>query len=78
MEFSLPGLLGAAVGSAVGVIDFSVIAMLVRRGAERRQLADPARAFAPKQVELVLKVLFVVNLCVFAGLGYWFGSTIGG
>lgn len=72
MQFSLPGLLGAAVGSAVGVIDFAVIAMLVRRAMERWPTVSPAR------FELVLKVLFVVNLCIFAGLGYWFGSTIGG
>ena len=78
MELSLPGLIGAVFGLGVGVIDYGLIAMLIRRAVERKGTAAPLIRVGPTALDRVMKVVFVVNALVFAGLGYWFGSTVGG
>ena len=74
---SLPGVIGAAMGLGIGILDFGMIASLIRRALEARRKANPEAASAGTG-EGILRVLFVINALVFAGLGYWFGSTIGG
>ena len=79
MELSLPGLIGAAVGVMVGLIDYGLVAMLIRRAMEKRSASGaPASGAGPISLDVLLKVVFVVNCLVFAGLGYWFGASIGG
>ncbi|WP_026783455.1 hypothetical protein [Pleomorphomonas koreensis] len=73
MELSLAGVIGAAVGIGVGLIDYGLIASLIRRALERRPgLLDPRRA------DLLMKVLFVANAVAFAILGWWLGVTVAG
>lgn len=73
MELSLAGVVGAAVGIGVGLVDFGVIASVVRRALERRPgWVEPRRA------DLLMKVLFVANAAVFAALGWWFGVSVAG
>ena len=77
MELSLAGLIGALFGLVIGVIDFGFVAMLLRRAYEKR--AGSAGVFrSAATLETVLKLAFVVNALVFAGLGYWFGATMAG
>ena len=65
MDLSLAGVVGAAVGIGVGLVDYGLIASIVRRALERRPgLIEPRRA------DLLMKVLFVVNAIVFAALGW--------
>ena len=72
MDLSLAGVVGAAVGIGVGLVDYGLIASIVRRALERRPgLIEPRRA------DLLMKVLFVVNAIVFAALGWWLGVTAG-
>ena len=78
MELSLPGLVGAVVGVGVGLIDYGLVASLVRRAAERSGRAAGTVRRTGAGMDLLMKVLFVVNGLVFAGLGYWFGATVGG
>ena len=73
MELSLAGLVGALFGLVIGVIDFGFVAMILRRASERR-----IDAGGQGLSEAVLKVAFVVNALVFAGLGYWFGVAMAG
>ena len=77
MDVSLPGIIGACVGVVVGLIDYGLVAMLLRRAAEKKQ-SGPIRRATPGGLDLLLKVVFVVNALVFGGLGYWFGTAIGG
>ncbi|WP_333826059.1 hypothetical protein [Pinisolibacter sp.] len=77
MELSLAGLIGALVGLMIGVIDFGFVAMLLRRAFEKGTGSTGVIRRA-ETLETVLKVAFVVNALVFAGLGYWFGATMGG
>lgn len=79
MELSLPGLIGAVIGLVVGVIDYGLIAMLIRRAVDKMSGGStPVARPSPERVDLILKGVFVVNCLVFAGLGYWLGATIGG
>lgn len=73
MELSLAGVIGAAVGIGVGLIDYGVIASLIRKALERR----PGR-INPRQADVLMKVLFVANAVAFAVLGWWLGVTVAG
>lgn len=78
MELSLPGLIGAGIGLVVGLIDYGLIAMLIRRAVEKANGGPVVERSQAARLDRIMKVVFVVNALVFAGLGYWFGSTIGG
>jgi hypothetical protein len=72
-DLPLAGVIGAVVGVGVGILDYGIIASLIRRLiARQRETVDPAR------VELVMKGLFVVNALVFAALGWWVGVSVAG
>jgi len=73
MELSLAGLIGALFGLVIGVIDFGIVAMMLRRAYEKR-----IGSAGGISLETILKLAFVVNALVFAGLGYWFGATMAG
>ena len=73
MELSLAGVVGAAVGIGVGLVDYGVIASLVRRALER----SPGR-LSPRQADLLMKVLFVANAILFGFLGWKLGVTVAG
>ncbi len=78
MGISLPGIIGAAIGVGIGILDFGMIAALVRRAIAARKAKDPAAPTRGRVGEGVMKILFALNALLFAALGYWFGSTIGG
>ena len=77
MELSLAGLIGALFGLVIGVIDFGLVAMVLRRAWDKRAGSSGVIRRA-ETLETVLKVAFVVNALVFAGLGYWFGVAMAG
>ncbi len=70
-DLPLAGVLGAAVGVAVGLIDYAVVAGLVRRA-----IARSGAPLDPKRTDLLMKALFVVNAVVFAALGWWVGVSV--
>ena len=73
MDLPLSGVIGAAVGVAVGLLDYGIIASLIRRTiARQKEQPDPAR------VDLVMKGVFVANAVVFAALGWWVGVSVSG
>jgi hypothetical protein len=78
MELSLPGMIGAGVGLVVGLFDYGLIAMLIRRAAEKANGGAVVERSQVRKLDLIMKLVFVVNCLVFAGLGYWFGATVGG
>ena len=78
MILSLPGVIGAGVGVFIGVLDFGMIASLLERAARKGQAPGTANGSARPLGQTVMRVLFVVNALVFAGLGYWFGFSLGG
>lgn len=72
-DLPLAGVLGAAFGVAVGLIDYAVVAGLVRRA-----IAKGGLKLDPGQADLLMKALFVVNAVVFAALGWWAGVSVVG
>jgi|JI81BgreenRNA_FD_contig_41_111121_length_430_multi_2_in_0_out_0_1 hypothetical protein len=78
MELAPAGLVGAIVGLGVGLIDYAVIAVLIRKTISKIAERDPKSMPSQKTIDAVMKGVFVVTVLVFAGLGYWFGATIGG
>jgi len=73
MDLSLAGVVGAAVGVGVGLIDYGVIGSMIRRALERRP-----GWIGPRRADLLMKVLFVANAAVFAALGWWLGVSVAG
>jgi hypothetical protein len=63
MELPLPGIIGAAVGIGIGLVDYGLVASLVRRAAGRR-----IGLLSPRATEALMRVLFVVNACRRIGL----------
>jgi len=72
-DLPLACVIGAVVGVGIGLIDYGVIAAVIRRALERRP--DLVTA---ERMNLLMKVLFVVNALVFAGLGWWLGVSVAG
>ncbi len=73
MDLSLAGVIGAAVGIGIGLVDYGVIASVIRRALERRP-----GWIEPRRADLLMKALFVANAIVFAALGWWLGVTVAG
>ena len=80
MEFSLPGLIGAFVGTVLGVINYGVlIAVMERRlrTLDKSQTRDE-RAEFERKLSLMRRIVLGTDIVLFAGVGYWFGKIIGG
>ena len=71
IDLPLSGVIGAAVGVVVGLIDYGIVASLVRRLVERK-----GWPVDPKRMDRVMKGLFVGNALVFAALGWWLGVSV--
>ena len=80
MEFSLAGLLGAFVGTVLGVINFAVIVGFVesRLRALDKSLRDAEREEFERKISVMRRTILGIDIFVFAGIGYLFGKTIGG
>jgi hypothetical protein len=79
MEFSLPGLIGAFVGTVLGVINYGVpIAVMERRlrTLDNSRTRDEREEFEHK-LSLMRRIVLGTYIVLFAGIGYWFGKTIG-
>ena len=80
MEVSLPGLIGAGVGLAIGWVDFKVVAGLVERklrDTDRSSTSEEKAAF-DRKVDKFRVAFFVATVCFFPVVGYILGRTIAG
>jgi hypothetical protein len=73
MELPLAGVIGAVVGVGVGLVDYGVFAAVIRRAI----LRSPGR-LDPRQADLLMKGVFVVNVVAFAVLGWSLGVSVAG
>jgi hypothetical protein len=73
MELSLAGVLGAMVGSAVGAINSVAIIAYANGWMRRHQVAQTEDSAA-----VVRRGILGANVLLCAGIGYWFGTTLGG
>jgi hypothetical protein len=80
VEYSLPGLLGAAVGIVLGLINYGVIVGFVQkrlRALDKSQTAEE-RADFERKLSIMRRTILAVDILVFGAVGYWFGATLGG
>jgi hypothetical protein len=80
MELSLAGLLGAFVGTVLGVINYAVIVGFVEsrlRALDKSETAAEREEFERK-ISLMRRIILGLDIFVFAGVGYVVGKTIGG
>ena len=80
MELSLAGLLGAFVGTVLGVINYAVIVGFVER---RLRALDASQTAAEREeferkISVLRRTVLGIDIVVFAAVGYWFGKTVGG
>jgi hypothetical protein len=80
MELSLAGLLGALVGTVLGVINYAVIVGFVESRLRALDKSQPGaeREEFERKISLMRRIILGIDIFVFAGIGYWFGKTIGG
>ena len=73
-------LLGALVGAAIGWVDYRIVSgLLVRKLRETNRSATPAEhQDYERRIVLAQRILMVVIVPAFAGLGYWVGRTLSG
>jgi hypothetical protein len=77
-DISPTGLLGAVIGTVVAAVAYRPLAMLVEQGLAALARSDRSAEFEPFERGLLLRVVFALDLFLFAGVGYWLGATIGG
>jgi len=80
MDYSLAGLLGAFVGTVLGVINYAAIIGVIMRQLRARNAAnsDQQRVQFEHNMSWVRQTVLALDILIFASVGYWFGRTIGG
>jgi hypothetical protein len=79
MDISLAGLLGAVLGVIVAAVIYAPLA-----GAIERRMLEPAsaepqeRATLEKEIGLLRRGVFIADMLLCTGIGYWIGQKIGG
>ena len=77
-DISLAGLIGAIVGTIVAGVNYHLfIGVLERsmRDGAKTQTAEERDAMDVK-LSVIRRIVLVVDLFVFAALGYWIGMTV--
>ena len=80
MELSLAGLVGALVGTVLGVINFAVIVGFVEGRLRALDKSDTTaeREEFERKISIMRRTILAIDIFVFAGVGYWLGKTIAG
>ena len=80
MELSPAGLVGAVVGTVIGVINYAVVLGFVEtrlRKLDRSQTSAEREEFERK-LSLMRRIVLAIDIVAFSALGYWLGRTVGG
>ena len=80
MDVSVPGLIGALVGLAIGYVDYRVVGGVLEaklRKLDRSQGATETARFEGK-LRILRIVFFVMTVLAFPLVGYWLGVTVAG
>ncbi len=80
MELSLPGLIGALVGLALGYVDFRVVAGVVEGKLRKldRSAGPDEKAVFERKIRAMRVVFLVMTVGVFPVVGYLLGVTVAG
>ena len=76
IDISLPGLVGAIAGTAVAGVNYHLfIGVLERALREQGAQQQTAEESMESKLSLLRRLVLIVDLFVFAALGYWIGQT---
>jgi hypothetical protein len=80
LSFSLPGLIGAAMGLGLGLLNFGVVVSFVekRLRALDRSANAAEKADFERRITLMRRTMLVLDIVAFSAVGYLFGQTIAG
>ncbi|KAA5601132.1 hypothetical protein [Blastochloris sulfoviridis] len=80
LSLSLPGLIGAAMGLALGLLNFGVVVSFVetRLRALDRSTNAAEKADFERRITLMRRTMLVLDIVAFSAVGYLFGQTIAG
>jgi hypothetical protein len=80
LAFSLPGLIGAAMGLLLGLVNYGVVVAFVekRLRALDRSVSPAEKSEFERRITLMRRIILVMDVVAFAGVGYLFGRTLGG
>jgi hypothetical protein len=80
MNLSFWGQIGALAGAVLGYINFRVIIAIIEprlRALDHSPTTEERNAFERKMV-LFRRILFVLEIAIMAGVGYFVGTMFGG
>jgi TRAP-type C4-dicarboxylate transport system permease large subunit len=80
MDLSLSGLIGAMIGALLGAINSVAIIAYADGWLRSRNMVQTAeeRAAFEERVTVMRRSILALNIAICAGIGYWFGKTVGG
>jgi uncharacterized membrane protein len=80
MTLSLPGLIGALVGTAIAWINYYIIVGFVtaRLRALDTSKTPSERAIFEQRLSWMRQLILALDIVIFGAIGYWLGVTIGG
>ena len=78
-DISLPGLLGAFLGTGIAALAYRPLVALVVRSLQGRDASAGEREAESRgpEMPLLLRAVLVADIALFAGVGYWIGSRLG-
>jgi hypothetical protein len=77
LDFSLGGLLGAIVGTAVAAAVYGPLASRIERSLRARPRDPGDKERFEKELRLMRHGLFTFDILLCGGIGYWVGDRIG-
>jgi p-aminobenzoyl-glutamate transporter AbgT len=80
MDLSLLALVGAMLGTVIGVINYAIIMRIVEprlRALDKSQTSEERDEFERK-ISLMRRIVLAIEVAVFAAVGYYTGRFIGG
>lgn len=80
MEFSLPALIGLAIGTVVGAINYAFLIGVVERAlrAHDTSQTQAERETFESKISLMRRLVLGTDILLFGGIGYVAGKAIGG
>jgi NADH-quinone oxidoreductase subunit H len=78
VDISLAGLLGAIAGTVLAAVNYYVIIGVLEKAMREGAKTAEERDGIETKLSLVRRLILVVDLFVFAGIGYWLGYTFWG
>jgi hypothetical protein len=80
IDLSFAGLVGAVIGTVIAALVYAPVVGLVDRGLRSRQEVATAgeRETFEQEISMLRRVVLLIDIIVFAGVGYWLGQAIAG